>query len=258
MAGFLSGIFGSGPDYSNVNGVVGQQNGIAQQYAGLGAQGLSAYGPANQQATASAQNYANYLGSNPYTNSVNSGIVSRNLSGMADAYNRANSQLQSSLFQRGLGAGGSAAVGAQAGLAAREAQQVAGAQNNATNYEIGQTGQRLGEQANVLGGIARNDLSNGFQGYGGANNIYGSTIGTLTNEDNAKYAAQQQGDAMIGQLVGGIAGSAFGVPGLGAGLGSRAAVGGGYGGVNSTPMFQNGVQYGFDPNNPIVNGTLQG
>lgn len=217
--GLLSFLSGSGPDFSNVQNGINQQKQISNTFGNLGTTGVNQFAGDNAASRASTNAYADYLDKNPFTNSVNSSIVNRATSGMADAYNRAKSGLLASNLMRGLGAGSSQNVGGTAAIEAARAGTLANAQNNTADYEIENQGNRMGQANALRQGLSAGDQNLAFNGLGQQNNILSNTNGQLANMDEQKYAAEQANG--LGAILQPLAGAALnyftgGVGGLGA------------------------------------------
>jgi hypothetical protein len=214
----LGAIFGGGgPNLAQSQTLANTNQNIASNLAGVGNQALTTYGTVAPQSTAATEAYAQYLGSNPYTNAVNSAEVNRGTSGMTQAYQRAASNLAASLGQRGL-SNSSEAVGAGQGLAAQQAAQQAAAQNNAANYEIAQTGNQLGERSNVLASVMGQNYNEGTGASGQAAGINTNAANIDTNIADQEYQAQQAQNAGIGSILSPLMATAMGPAGVLSGL----------------------------------------
>ena len=202
--------YGSSGDLSAGRGYLSQQNGIGNQYGQQAQNSLANYGTDNGSYRGAAQNYANYLSRDPYTDSYSAAKLAAASSGSSDAYSRARANLQSTAGGLGLGGGaGSMLYGGMAGIDASQAGQMAGQQNNLALQAIAQHRQNLGQMTDLYGGMAGTDYSRGMNALGAQSGIdqslSGAYLGLGQQEQGLELQSQQQQNQAFGGAMSGLA-----------------------------------------------------
>lgn len=212
-AGLLSSLLGGGnrPNYNALNGGVNQLQGYQNQYGDLGSPALANYGTDNAASNAAANQYEQYLKTDPFTDQRDTQAVAQaNMHG-AQAYEGANAALTRSLTQRGINPNSSVAVGGFAQNAENQANGQANAQNQLAFQKQALHDQNLATLANFTNGRAGQDFSRASSATGAGagiqnniNSILGMEANGNFNADNANSAQQSGQAAGLGSSLGGL------------------------------------------------------